>query len=81
MFLKERNEMMVDGLQNTLFTWTFHIDSSCSPPWCQFVKAVQRNDNEGIGYCEYHPDVNHLDVPSHWQSLRNSHKAENKINK
>ena len=37
---------------------------------------MQHNDNEGIGHCENHPDVNHLDVSSQWQRVGDTHEAK-----
>ena len=57
-------------------TCTFHIYSPGSSILCELLQAVQRDDHKWVGHCEYHPDVNHLDITSHWQRLGNSHETE-----
>ena len=57
-------------------TFTYHIYSSCASFLCKLLQAMQSNDNKWIGHCEYHPDVNHLDVSSQWQRVGDSHEAK-----
>ena len=43
---------------------------------------MQRDDKKRIRHCEYHPNVNHLDISSHWQRLGDPHKTtHSEINK
>ena len=57
-------------------TCSFHIYSPVSSILCELLQAMQGNDHKWVGHCEYHPDVNHLDVSSHWQGLGNSHETK-----
>ena len=36
---------------------------------------MQRDDKKRIRHCEYHPNVNHLDISSHWQRLGDPHET------
>ena len=37
---------------------------------------MKKNDKEWVCHGEDHPDINHLDVSSVWQTVGNSHETE-----
>ena len=54
----------------------FYIYSPGSSTLIYLLQAMQNDDSKWVWHCEYHPDVNHLDIPSHWQRLGYSHETE-----
>ena len=56
-------------------THTFHIYSSGSSVHNCLLQAVERDDHKWVGHREYHPDVNHLDIASHGQGVRDPHET------
>ena len=41
--------------------------------------SVQGHNQEGVAHHEDHPDVNHLDIGSHWQRLDHSNETERNL--
>ena len=61
-------------------TLAFHIYSPCPSVFCHLLQAMQGDDHKWVGHCEYHPDVNHLDIASHRQRIPDTHETK-KVNK
>ena len=53
---------LLEGLTCTCF----YIYSPWSSVNCNLLQAMQGDDHKWIWHCEYHPDINHLDITSHW---------------
>ena len=60
-------------------TLAFHIYSPCPSVFCHLLQAMQGDDHKWVGHCEYHPDVNHLDIPCCGQRLGYSHETNKGI--
>ena len=66
----------IGWLELDTLTSTFHIYFSGSSVRYYLLQAMQCDDHKWVGHCEYHPNVNHLDIASHGQRVRYGHKTK-----